>query len=410
MMNKDNNRDNHISRRTFVSTGTLALSGLMAMGLPSLGKAASANDTVQIGLIGSGSRGTGLAKVIKQIPGLRVVACCDTIPSHLEKGMAEADKGAKAYTDYRELLANKDIDAVIIATPLYLHQPIAIASLDAGKHVYSEKAMAYDIPQTLELLRKTKDSNLVFQLGFQYRYYELYHKVKEVIAQNWLGKVTHFECQYNSNGNWRKPVEDPKLERAINWRMYNEYCGGPLSELCAHQIDAVNFILDSHPLKVVGLGGIDYWKDGRETYDNVRTIYEYPNGVKSSVTSVLSNAYNGYNIKILGDRATIEIQRNKAFIYAESLKNKRGVVDGVTGATLAVTTQGEAQELEFGEPGKKTPEPTITALQGFYESVRTGKKPLSNAENGRDTTIAIHMGNAAAHTETLQSWKPEYSI
>ncbi len=401
--------DNTISRRKFVSTGTLALSGL-AMGLPLVGKAASPNDVVNIGLIGTGSRGAGLATIMKQILGLKLVACCDTIPGHLEKGMALAEKGAKAYSDYRKLLADKNIDAVIIATPLYLHQPIALAALDAGKHVYCEKAMAYDIPQTLALLEKVKSSNLVFQLGFQYRYYELYHRVKEVISQNWLGKVTHFECQYNSNGNWRKPVEDPKLERAINWRMYNEYCGGPLSELCAHQIDAVNFILDSHPLKVVGLGGVDYWKDGRETYDNVRTIYQYPNGVKLSATSILSNAYNGYNIKILGDKATIEIRRDKAFIYAESLKNKRGIVDGVTGATLAVTTQGEGQELVFGEPGKKTQEPTITALQAFYECVHSGKKPLSNAENGRDTTIAIHMGNEAAHSETLQTWKPEYSI
>lgn len=398
-----------ISRRKFVTTGTLALSGLMTMGLPLVGKSASANDVIQVGLIGAGSRGAGLATVMKGIPGLKLIACCDVIPEHLEKGMALAEKGAKAYTDYRKLLADKDIDAVIIATPLYLHQPMAIAALDAGKHVYSEKAMAYDIPQTLALLQKIRTSKLIFQLGFQYRYYPLYHKVKEVISQNWLGKVTHFECQYNMNGDWRRPVDDPKLERAINWRMYREYCGGPLSELCAHQIDAVNFILDSHPLKVTGIGGIDYWKDGRETYDNVRTIYEYPNGVKSSVTSVLSNAYDGYNIKILGDRATIEIQRNKAFIYAESLKNKRGVVDGVTGATIAVTTQGEGQELVFGEPGKKTPEPTITALQGFYESIHSGKTPLSNAENGKDTTIAIHMGNEAADTEAFQSWKPEYS-
>src|SRR5690606_28596374 len=150
------------------------------------------------------------------------------------------------------------------------------------------------------------------------------------------------------------PVKDPKLERVINWRMYKEYCGGPLSELCAHEIDAVNFILDSHPLKVTGVGGIDYWKDGRETYDNIRTIYQYPDGIKASFTSILSNAYNGYSIRILGDRATVEIQRDKAFIFAETKNNKRGTVDGVTGATIATTTQGQGKEIVFDTPGGKS--------------------------------------------------------
>lgn len=402
--------DYTISRRKFVSAGALALSGLMAMNLPVSAMVSSANDTIQIGLIGTGARGSGLATLLKDMPGVKLVACCDIIPKNLEHGMSLAAKGAKAYTDYRKLLADKNIDAVIIATPLYLHYPMAEAALDAGKHVYLEKAMAYDIPQCIELVKKVRKTDKIFQVGFQYRYYDLYHKVKEALAQNWLGKVTHFECQYNRNSNWRFPVDDPKQERAVNWRMYREYCGGPLSELCAHEIDAVNFFLDAHPLKVTGIGGVDYWKDGRETYDNIRTIYEYPDGIKASVTSVLSNAYNGYNIRILGDKATIEIQRNKAFIYAESLHNKKGVVDGVSGATLATATQGKGIEIPFGKPGEKALEPTIYALQDFAECIRTKKKPVSNVETGRDVSIAIHMGNKAADTETFQIWKPEYSV
>src|SRR5690606_27982828 len=103
-----------------------------------------------------------------------------------------------------------------------------------------------------------------------------------------------------------------------------EYCGGPLSELCAHQIDAIHFMFGGiNPVKVTGIGGVNYWKDGRDTYDNIRTIYEYPNDIKASIVSILSNAYNGYFIRILGDKATVEIQREKAFIYAESVSNKR---------------------------------------------------------------------------------------
>jgi predicted dehydrogenase len=399
---------NSISRRDFVS-GAAAFSGLIALGLPAFGKPMSANDVIQVGLIGTGARGSGLATLMQSIPDLKVVACCDIQPENLANGMSKADKSAKAYTNYKELLEDKNIDAVVIATPLFLHYPMALDALAAGKHVYVEKTMTYDIPQSLDLIKRLKNSELVFQVGFQYRYYALYRRIKEIIDQNWLGKVTHFECQYNRNSNWRYPVKDPKMERIVNWRMYREYCGGPLSELCAHEIDMVNYMLGSHPLKVTGIGGVDYWKDGRETYDNIRTVYEYPNGVKSSVTSVLSNAYNGYSIRILGDKATVDIQRNKAFIYAESTNNKKGTVDGVTGATIASATQGKGQEIIFDKPGERSLEPTTYALQDFASCIRDKRKPASNVETGRDVSIAIHMGNKAAETEKFQLWKPEYS-
>ncbi|MDQ7949979.1 MAG: Gfo/Idh/MocA family oxidoreductase, partial [Pedobacter sp.] len=325
-----------IDRRKFVTSGALTLSGLALFGTPVLG-ALSPNDTIQVGLIGTGARGAGLASLIKDIPQLKLVACCDLIPENLAKGMSYADKNAKSYSDYNKLLEDKNVDAVIVATPLYLHYPMTIAALSAGKHVYTEKTMTYSIEQSLDLVKRMKHSDLVLQVGFQYRYYDLYHLVKEIMKENWLGKISHFECQYNRNSNWRFPVRNPAQERLVNWRMYREYCGGPLSELCAHEIDAVNMLLDSHPLKVTGMGSIDYWKDGRDTYDNIRTIYQYPNGIKASFTSVLSNAYNGYSIRILGDKATVEILRNKAFIYPETINNAKGTVDGVTGATKAVT-------------------------------------------------------------------------
>jgi predicted dehydrogenase len=281
--------------------------------------------------------------------------------------------------------------------------------LAAGKHVYLEKSLAFSIPQTLELVQKVKASPLVFQVGYQYRYYPLYHKVKEIIKDNWLGKITHFESQYNRNSNWRVPVTDIKMERALNWRMYREYCGGPLSELCAHQIDMVNYLLGAHPTQVVGMGGINYWKDGRDTYDNVHTVYEYPGGVKSAVYSVLSNAFNGYSIKVFGDRATVEIQREKAFIYAESFDHVKGVVDGVSGATIEAITQGKPIELQVYKDGIKEEEPTISALRDFMDCIRTDRMPVSNVQTARDTSIAILMGNKAMDTRTLQTWIPGYS-
>jgi predicted dehydrogenase len=403
-------REDNISRRKFISTGAMAISGIAALGLSSFAQRFTEQKNIRLGLIGTGSRGCGLASLMKEMPGAELVGCCDILPEHLKQGLSLASKGAKGYVDYRKLLDDKTIDAVIIATPLFLHYQMAVDAIAAGKHIYLEKSLAYDIQQTLDLVKKVRESKLVFQVGYQYRYYGLYHKVKEVIDQNWLGKITHFECQYNRNSNWRNPVSDPKLERTINWRMYREYCGGPLSELCAHEIDMVNYLTSSHPLKVTGMGGINYWKDGRDTYDNVRTIYEYPNGIKASFTSVLSNAYNGYGIRILGDKATVEIQREKAFIYAESTENIKGTVDGVSGATIKATTQGKPAEILFKKAGEPDIEPTTFALQDFFECVRSGKRPVSNVVNAGESSIAIHMGNKAMDTETFQTWKPEYSM
>jgi predicted dehydrogenase len=219
--------ENTISRRKFVSSGALAVSGLATLGLPAFGSSFY-NDDIRVGIIGTGSRGTGLANLIKNIPGMQVVACCDIIPEHLQDGLKEA-AGAKAFNDYRKLLEDKTVQAVIIATPLYLHYPMSVDALEAGKHIFLEKSLAYDIPQCISLVKKVRDSNLVFQVGYQYRYSRMYHKVKKVIDENWLGKITHFECQYNRN-QLAHAFKRSKMERAINWRMYRVYCGGPYQE------------------------------------------------------------------------------------------------------------------------------------------------------------------------------------
>lgn len=403
--------DNHfISRRKFVTSSVLTIGGLMAVNIPLLGKTKALNDTVQIGIIGTGKRGLGLINTMRNVPGLEVVACCDIIPENLQAAVEKVGSKAKTYTEYEKLLEDENVDAVIIATPLYLHYPMAAAALSAKKHVYVEKSMAFTIEQSLALVRRVRESNLIFQVGFQYRNFGLYHKIKEVVQNGWIGDVYSFECQYNRNSDWRYPVNDPKLEKVINWRLYKDMCGGPLSELCAHQIDAVNFITESHPVKVMGMGGIDYWKDGRETYDNVRTVYAYENGVKATYTSVLSNAFNGYQIRILGNKATIEIERNKAYIYAEATTRELGTVDGVTGATVVNATQGEKTEIPYLEPGQKAVEPTVNALNDFYDSIVDRKKPASNVETGNISAISIIMGLNAMETEETQYWEPAFSV
>lgn len=400
----------NISRRKFIANGSIILSGLAAAGVPEFAFGRY-DQEVRIGLIGCGQRGTGVVSIIKTLPGMDLIAYCDLVDANL-KPMKQYSKttAPRFYKNYQELLRNKDIDAVYIATPLHLHYQMVVDALDAGKHVYVEKTMTYDIDQALDLVKRMKGSNLVLQVGHQYRYYAMYHKVKQIIDDNWLGTVTHIESQYNRNADWRRPVADPKLEEQINWRMYRKYSGGVMAELAAHQIDIVNWMLGSHPLKVVGLGGIDFWKDGRETNDNVRAIYEYKNGVKSSVTSILSNQYNSYSMRILGSKATLEIKRDSALLYPEPVTKVLGTVDGVTGATIEAVKPGQGVPLVYQNPDNKKLDPTAYAFLSFVDCIKNGKKPGSDVLTGRDAAIAVHMGNAAADTGNMQLWKPEYSV
>ena len=392
-----------ISRRNFILTGSLTVAGLAsaAAGLPVFN---TRERPVRIGVIGTGSRGTGVVSIIKGLPGIQITACCDTYEPHLKNALKHVP-AAKSYSDYRALIQDKNVDAVIITLPLHLHYDAAVAAMDSGKHVYLEKTMTYDIPEAEKLVKKVQQNpKLIFQIGHQYRYFNLYHKIAEMIGKGWLGEVYQYECQYHRNADWRRPVSDPKLERQLNWRMYKEYSGGLMAELCAHQVDIVNWLTNSHPLKVTAIGGIDYWKDGRETFDNIRSICEYPNGVKATFSSILSNAYKGYSIRILGTKATIEVQQSKAFYYQEGANKTLATVDGVTGATADSWGQGKPVPVEFKNQDDRNLDPTAYAVLDFAECIRTGKKPFSNVETGYNAAVAVHLANQSAETGTLKQW------
>lgn len=177
-----------------------------------------------------------------------------------------------------------------------------------------------------------------------------------------------------------------------------------MTELCSHQVDILNWFNGGHPLSVAAMGGIDYWQDGRETYDNIRAIYAYPNGVKANVSSILSNSFNGYSIRVLGTKGTIEIQRTKALAYPEQLNTKPTTVDGVTGATAESWGQGKPLELKFESQDGENRDPTAYALLDFVKCVREGKIPFSNVETGSYAAKSVILANRAAESESVQHW------
>ena len=393
-----------INRRTFLFNLSLATTGA-TLGLTKIAQAAP-SDILNIGIIGTGSRGTGLATYFKDIPNLNLMACCDVLPFRLKEAMKLAAPEAKAYSDYKKLLENKDLDAVIIATPFSMHIPMAMDALDAGLHVYCEKTLGKGINNIIQLVQKVKDSKKIFQTGHQYHSSRLYHKAVEIIHQGHIGKITAFECQWNRNGNWRRPVPDPKLERLINWRMYREYSGGLVAELCSHQIDFINWVLDAHPQTVMGIGGIDYWKDGRETYDNIHLLMKYPKGVKAKFTCLTSNALDDYKIKVLGDKGSIILDYTQAWVYAENkIKKEITVVDGVTGATANAWKRGERVPLDLPHL-----DPSKQALMDFYTHVTQNKKPDSTVESGAKVAFTVQMALDAMQNQSIAQWKTEYNL
>ena len=387
-----------LRRRSFLKKGLLAGTGLMASYVPL--PFGNQGRTLKVGVIGTGSRGTGLIRIMNRPGMMEVIGCADIIPFRLSEGLSLAP-GAKGYSSYEDLLADPVIEAVIIATPFSTHDEVALAALDAGKHVYCEKTMVKGIPQIQAVIDKAVSVDRVFQTGHQYHSSPLYNKVREIIQEGYIGDITAIECQWNRNGDWRRPVPDPRWERMINWRMYREYSGGLVAELCSHQIDFINWITGSHPEKIAGFGGIDHWKDGRETFDNVHLLFEYPSGMDTSFTCTTTNGFEDYQIKILGSRATVILDYTNAVIYSEQREEvEKGLVDGVSGATLEAWSSGRGVPVDA-----PSNDPTLNALQQFHASVTNGAPVISDLRTGALTAKCVQMALDALHEDRMVRWK-----
>ncbi len=395
-------------RRVFVKNSALLSAGLLVG--DQLMANVYHNEILNIAMIGCGDRGKGILSVLNKIPSkFNIYGICDILNFRIEETRKYVQSNTKIYSDYSKVLDDKKIDAVFIATPLNEHFKIAKDAVLAGKHVYVEKTMTYDIDQALELKHLVlKYPRQVFQVGYQYRYSPLYFKVKEMIQNGYLGKVSQIDCRWDRNWNWRRPVTDPSLERKINWRMYKEYSGGLAAELLSHQMDFINWAFETQPDVITGTGGIDIYKDGRETYDNIQTALRYKEkGMIGNFGATCGNAHDGYLFKMKGTRGSVSLLTNTGLFYPEeSTKKELGIVDGVTGATkIVVNKDGGIPILD-----KPTLDGTNYALDEFYNSIATGKIPASNIITGTQAAICVAMCNEAIYSGNKQVWKKEYSV
>lgn len=398
-----------MKRRGFIkNAGVLTSSIFLSNELLAAGSFV-AGPKIRVAIIGCGDRGVGIMNVMKQLPEqFEIRAICDVLDFRLQNALkVYTSRDLKSYKDYREVLDDKAVDAVFIATPLNMHFEIAQNAVKAEKHVYLEKTMTYNANQAFELIEiKKKYPAKVLQVGHQYRSSPLYYKVKEMIDAGYLGKVTQIDCRWDRNGSWRRSVPDPSLERQVNWRMYKEYSGGLAAELLSHQIDFINWAFNTQPDQIYATGGIDFYKDGRETFDNIQATLRYEKeGMIGNFGATCSNKRDGYLFKIKGSKGTISLLMNQGMFYTEELNSKLEVVDGVTGATK-ITWNKDGGAPILPEPTK---DGTWYALKEFYSSIITNKIPDSNIYTGTKTAIAVDLINKSSYSNTIQNWLPEYN-
>jgi len=405
-----------LSRRDFLKGSAATALSIGVFGAAS-GEESKDIAPVVCGFIGTGSQGQlDLARLMR-VPGVKCAAVCDIYEPHLKKGM-EIGRTLRCYTDYRWMLERKDIQAILIATPLYLHARMAIDAMQAGKHVFTEKMMAYSIDEAKAMVKTARETGRILQVGHQRRYSSQYQHAYEMVKQGVLGKITHVRLIWNRNGSWRRAVPDPKFERLLNWRMYREYSQGLMAELGSHLVHVTNWFLEATPLSVIGMGGIDYWKDGREVYDNVNVIWEYPGGIKVYFQSICSNQFDGCYEQFMGDKGTL-VMGNKFLLYREPKAEAlawsefahKEKVDGKeailldAGATKKLDTQvTQAGEQIGGQPNK---DDYLSEMESFIQCVREGKPALCSGEEGLKSAVSCLLANEAMETGKKLEFKPE---
>ena len=389
-------------------------------------------EKARIGIIGTGSRGCFHIKHLVQMPNVEVVALCDNYRPHLEDAAQYYPK-AKLYDDYRRLLEQRDVEGVIIATPLYLHAPMTLDALSAGKRVFCEKSMGYTLDECLEVYNKRKETNGVLFIGQQRLFDPKYIKAMSMIHEGKIGDVVGVRNYWYRNNNWRRDVPSPELERHINWRLYSEYSRGLMTELACHQLQNGSWALGMLPEQVMGSGHLVHWlkEDKRDVYDCVSAIFTYPNGVNMTFESIISNKHFGMGEQILGTNGTIDLVTGMYYSDEPAPKGSgmhqliAQIESGVMSNSVFAGTSWAAESSPLAPgvpimPNVKvvTGESTVGAeadgsrelLEAFIHATITGRQPEKVLEESYYATQFALLADKAMHENQILRLDEKYKI
>ncbi|MBI1786986.1 MAG: Gfo/Idh/MocA family oxidoreductase [Acidobacteria bacterium] len=389
------------SRRNFIGRVASGLAGTLATS-----NVLGANDRIRLGIIGPGDRGMQIVREAIGCPNTEFLAFADVYTKRLEEARKVAPN-AKTYLDYRYLLDDKSIDAVLIATPQHLHCEHFVAALDAGKHVYQEKTMAFTVDHAKRMRAAyKKQAKQVVQIGHQHCSSGQVTDAAAFLASGEVGKVTAIHAHMYRNTphgkpQWSRPVqpdmtpesiiwksflgEAPQREfdpnRYLNWRFFWDYSGGNVYENMCHQIAFWYKVMNLQiPRRVDMVGGVYLWKDGREVPDTMNVAMEHPEEILFSWDSGFGNNQLGSTEDALGTDGTIA--KGQQIRYLPQKVNRPAGLEKIGQAKTAPRAH----------------------MQDFLDSIRTGKEPNCPFDVGFRVSIACRMAVESYRQGRAMRW------
>ena len=439
---------NRIDRREFMQRSVIAGASLGmaradAHGDPlGIGGPVPANDRITVGMIGVGARAQQLMVSILSLSNTEIVAVCDAYKGRVERAVERTRKRARVCRDYKEILADKSIDTVVIATPDHWHATIAIDAVRAGKDVYIEKPMTYAVDEGNAIVSEVSKNNRILQVGSQGMSTRLQQKAREIIASGKLGQITMIRAFFNRNtagGAWIYPIPPdaspgtvdwemflgpaPKrpvdYARFFRWRCYQDYSGGIATDLFVHLVTSIHFMMNAKmPANIVAMGELYRWKESRDVPDTLNAIMEYPEGFTVNLSSTFNNQVSSEGgFHILGTKGSLVIGDKLTFYPEVVNEDNRWIVDSWT-SDMEDAYYRDSKNRREEMPATREPElieaqqnyqeigldPTDIHFRTFFASVKTRKPPVEDALAGHRAASCAHLINRSAREKRMVSW------
>jgi predicted dehydrogenase len=366
---------------------------------------------------------------------------CDAYSGRVERAIDRTNGRARAYPNYRELLAQKDIDAVVVATPDHWHKQMILEALRSGKDVYSEKPLTYRSSEGKEIIKAARAAERIVQVGSQGVSSDTQRKAKEMIQAGKLGKITLIRAAYNRNtasGAWIYPIPPdaspqtvdweaflgpaPKrpfsLERFFRWRCYDDYSGGIATDLFVHLCTTIHYLMDAKmPQRAMAMGQLYRWTESRDVPDTLNAILEYPEGFAVNLSSSFNNELSAEGgFQVLGTEGSITIGWNGLTYYPENAReDNRWIVESWPKALeeaywkdpKVIATEIEPAKRPRKEPQPmriEGPEPTFAHFGHFFESIRSRQPYWEDASAGHHAAACAHMVNLSVKQKRQVEW------
>jgi len=435
--------DQGITRREFIgrSVAGAATAGL-GFGAPAIGRVASPNERVTVGMVGVGIRGLEQMEAVLNVKA-DVAIVCDLYDGHLRRAK-EIQANTATTRDYREVLDRKDIDAVCIATSDHWHAPVAIAAMQAGKDIYIEKPMTHTIKEALEMVKVSKETGRLVQVGSQSLSMESTHKGKAWVDAGEIGNIYMVQCEiYRPDpvGAWKYPVPPDASPQTIDWDRYLgnapkrpfdaarffqfrnwwDYGTGIAGDEYVHLLSRVHYLMNTQfPLSAVANGGIYKWKGDREVPDIHNTMYDYGKFQVVVMANLVSNFDGGEIVRFMGDKGTVVLTEESASLlpYDEEWsfeypleswpKDTKGpfMAAHKNDPTADIGTYRKQQHRK-PQNFMQHAEGTEDHFRNFFACVKSRQQPIENVDFGCGTAVACHMANLSYLKKQRLFWDAE---